>query len=113
MPDALIVHMTYLGYARVRSLPQEFMILGLGEFARLFVLSPEPALPVALKLARGNEHDMADAACWVAERRLSRDRIRAAIETLLMWRKAAAKNLGAGADWIRLTLPTRRRPLDR
>ena len=61
------VHVTNPGGAV--ALPAEFPVLVLGEFGRLFVLSPEPALLVALKLARGNSQDMADAAWWVADAR--------------------------------------------
>jgi hypothetical protein len=85
--------MTHLGYARVRSLPREFMILVLGELGQLFVISREPALLVATKLVRGNEQYLIDAGWWMAERSLSRERIEAAIVTLPAKREEARKGL--------------------
>jgi hypothetical protein len=77
------------------SLPEQFPVEMLGQYGRLHVMMPAPALLCALNLARGNPKDVDDAIWWATERGLHLDHVQAAIDTLPKpaQRDAATRNM--------------------
>ncbi len=78
-PDAVYVQIVQPGIVK---LPQDFKVEILGQYGKLTVAMPDPALLSAAKLVRGDPRDIEDVAWWVKERALDLDEIRAAIGSL-------------------------------
>jgi hypothetical protein len=78
-PDAIYVQIVRSG---IVDLPQDFETEILGQYGKLKVIMPAPAVLSATKLARGEARDLEDVAWWIKERALSLDQIKAAIASL-------------------------------
>jgi len=91
-PDAVYVQIVQPGIVK---LPQDFKVEILGQYGKLTVAMPDPALLSAAKLVRGDPRDIEDVAWWVKERALDLDEIRAAIGSLpdATQREAARENI--------------------
>jgi hypothetical protein len=91
-PGAIYVKIVQPGIVK---LPQDFKVEILGQYGKLTVAMPDPALLSAAKLVRGDPRDIEDVAWWVKERALDLDEIRAAIGSLpdASQRESARENI--------------------
>jgi hypothetical protein len=78
-PDAIYVQIVQPGIVK---LPLDFNFEILGQYGKLTVAMPEPALLSASKLVRGEPRDIEDVAWWVKQRALNLDEIRTAVASL-------------------------------
>jgi hypothetical protein len=69
-PDAVYAQIVQPGIVK---LPQDFKVEILGQYGKLTVAMPDPALLSAAKLVRGDPRDIEDVAWWVKERALDLD----------------------------------------